>query len=173
MSRLAKLFLVLTALAPVLFAYAAVSAMNGECWHAGLFAGGCVVLVAACTGLLSFASTRLQGRAYRTATVETADNEVFSLLLVYALPLITRDIAAYNWHVWIVVTGLFCFVVAASQAYHFNPLLVLLRYHFYKVTEAGGIPHVLITRRRIYKTGERLEVARLTEYVLIEKAPPD
>ena len=172
MSTLAKVLLALTAFAPVLLTYAAVSAMNCEYVHAAIFVTICILLVIVCAGLLQFAKTRLQARSYRTATVETADNEVFGLLLVYVLPLITRDLAAYNWYAWILVTLLFCLVVATSYGYHFNPLLIFLRYHFYKVTECKGIPHVLITRRRVYETGETLEVARLAEYVLIEKRPP-
>ena len=35
------------------------------------------------------------------------------------------------------------------------------------------MPYVLIVKRRIYKTRETLDVARLAEYVLIEKKPPD
>ena len=81
--------------------------------------------------------------------------------------------ATYNWFEWILVTLLFCLIVATSYGYHFNPLLIFFGYHFYKVTETGGMPHILITNRRIYKIGETLDVARLAEYVLIEKKPPD
>ena len=172
MSKLAKLLLATTAFAPVLLTYAAVSIINCEYWHAAAFLTICALLVLVCAGLLRFAKSNLQSRSYCTATVETADKEVFGLLLLYLLPLITRDLATYNWLAWILVTFLFCLVVATSYGYHFNPLLVFLRYHFYKVTETDGIPHVLITNRRIYKTGETLSVARLAEYVLIEKKPP-
>ena len=172
MSKLAKLLLATTAFAPVLLTYAAVSVINCEYWHAAALVTGCVVLVFLCAGLLHFAKSNLQSRTYCTATVETADNEVFGLLLIYLLPLITRDLATYNWPAWVLVTLLFCLVVATGYSYQFNPLLVFFRYHFYRVKETDGIPHVLITNRRIYKTGETLEVARLAEYVLIEKKPP-
>lgn len=112
-------------------------------------------------------------RVYSTATVETADNDVFGLLLIYLLPLITRDLATYNWLAWIVVTVVFCLIIAIGYGYHFNPMLSVFGYHFYKVTETDGLPHVLITERRIYKTGETLHVARLDEYVLLEKKAPD
>ena len=172
MSRLAKLFLAITAFAPALLTYAAISAINCDYWHAVVFVAGCVLLIFVCVGLLCFAKSSLQSRTYCTATVETADGDVFGLLLVYLLPLITRDLSTYNWLAWVIVTFVFCLVVSTSYGYHFNPLLVFLRYHFYKVTETDGLPHVLITRRRIYKTGETLEVARLAEYVLIEKKAP-
>ena len=171
--KLAKFLLAVTAFAPVLLTYAMVSAINCEHWHAAAFVAGCVLFVLLCVVLLRFAKSRLQSRVYRTATVETSDNEVFGLLLIYLLPLITRDLATYNWFAWILVTLVFCLVVATSYGYHFNPLLVFLGYHFYKVAEADGLPHVLITKRRIYKTGETLHVSRLAEYLLIEKKPPD
>ena len=174
MGKLAKFLLATTAFAPVLLTYAAVSVVNTDYWHAAWFLAACTILVLLCAGLLRCAKTRLQSRSYRTATVETADNEVFGLLLVYVLPLITRDLATYNWAAWLLVTFLFCLVVATSYGYHFNPLLVFppLRYHFYKVTETEGMPHILIAQRRIYRTKETLDVARLAEYVLIEKSPP-
>lgn len=173
MSTFAKFILATTAFAPILLAYAAVSALNGDCCYAVGFLVGCIVLVLLCAGLLRFARTRLEPMVYRTVTVETTDNEIFSILLVYLLPLITRDLSTFNWHVWLLVGIVFCLIVATSYGYHFNPLLAIFRYHFYKVTEERGIPHVLITRRRIYRTGEKLEVGRLAEYVLIEKLSPD
>ena len=145
--------------------------MNGDYCDAAAFLAACLGLVLACDGLMHFGTRRLSTRSYKTATVETADGEVFSALLVYLLPLITKDLATYNWVVWILVTSLFCLIVATSHGFHFNPLLIFLQYHFYKVTEQGGIPHVLITRRRIYKVGETLTVARLADYLLVESPP--
>lgn len=171
MSRLARFLLAATAFAPVLLTYAVVSLMNGDYCDAAGFLAACLGLVLACDGIMQFGTRRLSARSYKTATAETADGEVFSVLLVYLLPLITRDLATYNWVVWILVTSLFCLVVAASHGFHFNPLLIFLQYHFYKVTEQGGIPHVLITKRRIRKLGETLWVVRLGDYLLVESPP--
>ena len=107
--------------------------------------------------------------SYTIETVEILDNDAFSYLLIYLMPVITIGISTYNWYVWILVTLFFCMVVTTSYAYHCNPVLLFFRYHFYKVTEKGCIPHVLITKRRIYTVGETLRVAMLTDYVLIEK----
>ena len=172
MSKFAQLLLMSTAFAPVLLTYAVVSVLNNNCCHAAWFLAICAALVLLCDLLLHFAKTRLEPISFRTATVETADHEVFGLLLIYILPLITRDLSTYNWHVWIVVSILFCLIVAIGYGYHFNPLLVLFGYHFYKVTETGCVSHILITQRRIYKTGETLQVGRLAEYILIEKRRP-
>ena len=143
--------------------------INDKYLCATIFVAICVLLVLVCVSLLNFAKSQLRSRPYYTTTVEIADREIFSLLLVYLLPLITRDLADYNWPAWFVVTFFFCLVVATSYGYHFNPLLVLLGYHFYKVTEKHGMPHILITRRCIYTKGEELKVVRLAPYILIEK----
>ena len=172
MSKFVTFLLGLTAFAPALFTYAGVSALNSEYCHAIWFLFFCAVLVVVCVDFLGTAKTRIQSKYFHAATVETVDNEVFGFLLVYLLPLITRDLANYNWPVWLLVTVLFCLVVSTGHGYHFNPLLTVLGYHFYKVTEPDGIPHILITSRRIYKTGEKLIVATLTDYVLLEKDPP-
>ena len=49
-----------------------------------------------------------------------------------------------------------------------NPLLTFFWYRFYRVSADGGIPHVLVTKTRIYETGGSLNVALLSGYVLIE-----
>lgn len=123
MSKLAKLLLAATAFAPVLLIYALVSVVNSEYRNAAGFGAVCVLLVLACMWLLRFAKRHLQLKSYHTATVETSDNEIFNLLLIYLLPLITRELEDYNWITWIFVMFLFCLVVAVSYGYHFNPLL--------------------------------------------------
>ena len=169
MSSLTKFLLTITAFAPALLMYAFVSVINGDYLDAFIFAALCVVFVCFCLVVMSFMRRTLGPQQYTPKTVEILDDSAFNFLLVYLLPLITRDLSTYNWYIWILVTLFFCIVVATSYGYHYNPLLVIFRYHFYKVTEEGGIPHVLITRRRIYKLGEPLSVGELTDYVLIEK----
>lgn len=169
MGKLPQLLLALTAFAPALLTYAGVSVLNGNHGMAALFVAACIVLVILCDWVLCFAETELESMSYQTADVEPADHGVFNLLLIYTLPLITRDLSTYNWPVWILVTFLFCLTVAVGYGYHFNPLLCFLGYHFYKVAEEGRIPYILVTKRRIYDTGEELKVVRIAEYVLLEK----
>ena len=173
MNKPAKYVLTLTAFAPVLLIYSYVAATSGRCLLAATFVAFCALLVFLCIFLIRRATRNLVSRTYETQVVETADSEIFTFLLIYLLPLITRDIQTYNWYVWIMITVLFCFVVATSYGFHFNPLLSVLGYHFYKIARQGEVTHVLITKRRLYKVGETLTVVRLSEYVLIEKTPPD
>ena len=173
MSRLAKSLLVITAYAPMLLVYSIVSVLGGERVHAVWFLVWCVVLAVLCDVMLCFERNRLEPMRYRTDTVEPADDKVFDLLLIYLLPLITRDLTAFNWYSWVLIGLFVCAVTVVGYGYHCNPLLVLFKYHFYKVTEKSGVAHILITKRRIYRTGEKLRVGRFAEYVLIEKTSPD
>lgn len=173
MNKIARFVLALTAFAPILFVYAAVFAVEKEYCTAAVLVWICVALCGLCAGTLHFAKRQLEGVPYRAEAVETADNEMQGFLLIYCLPLITRDLSLYNWPVWIIIALLFCVMVATSFGCHFNPLLTtVLGYHFYRVTAKGGVTRILLTTRPIQKTGEKLCVAELSEYVLLEKKRP-
>lgn len=169
MSKLAVFLMTATAFAPALLVYAWLWAAQCYYLEALYSVTACVVLVFLCLGLLAYARKNLQVIEYTPKSIETADSETMNFLLIYLMPLITRDLAMYNWHVWIVIAIIFCFVVSTSYSYHFNPLLVIFRYHFYKVSDKEGMSYVLITRRRLVKANEELRVVRLSEYVLIGK----
>ena len=169
LSRLATFFLTLTAFAPALLVYALVWVMHGCYWKAVYFATGCFLLVGLCLGLMAYAKKNLERITYIPKSIETVDSETMNFLLIYLLPLITRDLATYNWHVWLLIAIIFCGVVATSYSYHFNPLLVIFRYHFYKVSDKEGMSYVLITKNRLFRANESLNVGRLSEYILIEK----
>ena len=172
MSRYAKYALALTAFAPALFIYAVVSAVEGEICRAVWLALVVGVLVVICLELLDFTRNDVRSRSFHADGVESVDSEVFGFVLIYLLPLITRDLADYNWAAWALIAVLFCAVVAIGQGYHFNPLLTVLGYHFYRVREEKGIPHILITRRRLYSARAELTVARLSDFVLLDKKDP-
>lgn len=62
----------------------------------------------------------------------------------------------------------FLFIVATSHAYHFNPLMSVLGYHFYEVTDTGGVSYVLITRRSLHTARSAARVVRLSEYIILD-----
>ena len=169
LSKLAVFLLTATAFAPALLVYAWLWAAQCYYWEAIYSVIACFVLVVLCLGLMAYAKKNLATIPYVTKSIETVDSETMNFLLIYLMPLITRDLATYNWKAWIVIAIIFCVVVATSYSYHFNPLLVIFRYHFYKVSDKEGMSYVLITRRRLFKANEDLRVGRLSEYILIEK----
>ncbi|RWT04598.1 hypothetical protein [Aeromonas caviae] len=52
--------------------------------------------------------------------------------------------------------------------YHFNPLLGLMGWHFYKVSTPEGVTYVLVTKKELRRAQEGLTVVQLTEYIVLD-----
>ena len=169
MSLLARILLTLTGFAPILFVYAAVSLFDGIYLTAAICTLIAYSLSHICSSLLKYMARTLSGRRYTAKSVEPADSEIVSFLLIYLLPLVFRNLSDYDWLAWGTIVLMFCVLVAVSYGYHFNPIMVCIGFHFYKVRESGGVPHLLVTRRMIYRTGEELSVIKLSSYFLLER----
>lgn len=66
-----------------------------------------------------------------------------------------------------VVLGVFFLVVMTSNAYHTNPLLGLIGYHFYEVS-IDDVGYILISRRNLHNTRAIKTVVSLTDYMLLD-----
>ncbi|KXJ52342.1 MAG: hypothetical protein AXW12_15985 [Thalassospira sp. Nap_22] len=165
---LAKLLLTSTAIAPVLLTYAWVAYQAGESKQAATLLGVCIVLILVCLGLLRYAKASLERMNFSPTTVEAADRENMGFLLLYLLPLFTAQFSTLNWQVWVPAIVIFAGVVATGYSYHFNPLLGLLGWHFYKVSTKEGVTYVLITKKQLRNATEAIEVGQLTEYIVID-----
>ena len=168
LNGIAKIVLTTTAIAPVGFTYAYAAWSEGEItWMWRLIAIS-VILVVICLGVLWVARRDLERMEFKTQTVEAADRENMALLLLYLLPLFTADFETLNWHIWIPTLVIFALVVGTGYSYHFNPLLGLLGWHFYKVSTPEGVTYVLITKKRLHDARDRLVVGQLTEYIILD-----
>ena len=168
LSRVARLLLTSTAVAPVLLTYAWVAYQEEKECLAVLLLAGCAGLVLLCVFLLRYARRNLERMTFEAVAVEAADRENIAFLLLYLLPLFTDDIASFNWQVWIPALLIFGVVVATGYTYHFNPLLGLIGWHFYKVNTKEGVTYVLITRKHLRNATEAITVGQLTEYIVID-----
>ena len=168
LSWIARLLLTSTAVTPVLLVYAWVAYQDDMDCLAGLLAALCVVLILLCLLLLRCARKKLERTTFKVVTVEAADRESIAFLLLYLLPLFTEDMASFNWQMWIPALLIFGIVVATGYTYHFNPLLRLIGWHFYKVNTKQGVAYVLITKKHLRNTKESIIVGQLTEYVVID-----
>lgn len=168
LNSVAKVVLTATAIAPVGFTYAYAA------WAAdrvGLALGltfASLVLAAVCRFLLNYSCKHLERMNFTTTTVEAADRENMALLLLYLLPLFTADFENLNWHLWVPTLLIFALVVGTGYSYHFNPLLGLLGWHFYKVSTPEGVTYVLITKKRLHDARDKLVVGQLTEYIVLD-----
>jgi hypothetical protein len=168
LSAFAKLLLTSTAIAPVLFTYAYVAYNSGAYQQAWILIALGGVLFNLCLFMLWYARKHLEKLKFETTSAEVADRENISFLLLYLLPLFTSSYSSLNWKVWAPAIVVFAAVVATGYSYHFNPLLGLMRWHFYKVGTKEGISYVLITKKQLRNATATIEVGQLTEYIVID-----
>jgi hypothetical protein len=168
LSTLARWLLTSTAMAPVALTYAWVAYQAGETRLAAMLFMLCAVLLAVCLWLLGFVGNNIERIGFTAQTVEAADGENVAFLLLYLLPLFTAKISELTWQVWVPMLAIFAVITANSYSYHFNPLLGMLGWHFYKVTTSDGVTYVLITRKQLRRAAELMQVGQLTEYILID-----
>lgn len=168
LSALAKVLLTSTAITPVLFTYAYVAYRSGayaQCW-ALIALGG--ILFNLCLFMLSYSQKHLERIDFTITKAEIADRENIGFLLLYLLPLFTSSFSSLNWGVWGPATVVFVAVIATGYSYHFNPLLGMMRWHFYKVETQEGISYVLITKKQLRSAITAKGVGQLTEYVVLD-----
>jgi hypothetical protein len=171
LSRLLKVFLVSTALAPVFLTLAFVEWRQRTFlpWGAS-YLSIAIFMTAGCLVLLKGAQRNLEVLTFTVTSASTADREVIGFLLAYVLPLLlSRTTAtAPDAGSVIFIVLLFGLVVWGTHSYDFNPVLGAFGYHFYKVATPGGINYVLITRRQLVSVQEINKVVQLTEYVVLD-----
>lgn len=168
LSTLARLMLTATAIAPVSLTYAWVSFYQGHRVIALTALLVAAFLVCLCILLLRHVRTQIEALPFKAESIEPADAESLGFMLLYLLPLFTDDIAGLNWELWVPLIVVFGVMIGTGYSYHFNPLLGLLQWHFYKVTSVDGITFVLITKKHLRTASSVHRVGQLTEYILID-----
>lgn len=167
-SFFAKTLLILTAVAPVGLVYAWVAARSGHERVAFglLLAAGLLMFV--CRILLKAAKENLEKIEFKPVTVEAADRENIAFMLLYLSPLFSSAVGDINFDVIIPTIIVFMVMSATGYTYHFNPLLGLMGWHFYKVSSSAGVSYVLVTRKQLRRANDVAIVGQLTEYILID-----
>lgn len=170
MSRVAKFMFAATSVAPALLTYALVALWMREFVTAGVLAVIAVVFLAFSYGMLKCMKRNLERMDFKVKSVEVADHESMSLLLVYILPLLRPhfEFAEIDPLTWIVVPVVLVLLMSTGYGYHFNPLLNMLGWHFYKVGTPEGVNYVLITKKRIRNVKKTTKIGMLTEYIVID-----
>lgn len=182
LNKLAKILLVSTSLAPILLTYWFTRQVNSYHesfnlmenlklnWHNGiLLLIITILLTLLCSIIISQAKKHLEIIPVEIREIKTCDNESLGFILVYLLPLAGEVTDSINLPVLIFIGVLFFFVVATSNAYHFNPLLSILGYHFYEVMLKSGVTYILISKRDLRNSKRIEKIGLLTEYMIIEK----
>jgi hypothetical protein len=118
--------------------------------------------------MLKSAKNNLAASDFTPASIEAADHENTAFLLLYVMPLFTSQLNTLDWQFWLPTILIFGVITATGYNYHFNPLLGLLGWHFYKVQSPEGVTYILITRKQLRTAATSLKVGQLTEYILLD-----
>ncbi|NTW84408.1 MAG: hypothetical protein HGB36_13805 [Chlorobiaceae bacterium] len=160
-----KLLLVLTAFAPVMLTFAAVYWFDNKQILALALIGGAILLVFACVTVIKLSATRLATNPVHIKTIKPADKEIVGFVLAYLLPLARGS--QFDGVPMFIVLGVFLLVVMTSNAYHTNPLLGLIGYHFYEVT-IEDVGYTLLSKRNLHNSKAIKTVVSLTDYMLLD-----
>jgi hypothetical protein len=167
-SKIAKVFLVATAFAPVLLTLAFLEYIQGPHWWSVFLYGVVAVLLGLiCKLLLVAAKKQLEILPFRVHSIKTADNEILAFVIAYLLPFAgVSGVVQTNILTFILV--IIFAVIWTTHAYHCNPILGLFGYHFYEIVTDGNITFILITHRTLRQCKEIRNVVQLTDYIVLD-----
>lgn len=168
LSFIAKLMLTISALAPVALIYSLVAAFQAN-FEVAFWAGAASILAASlCAAVLHVGGRKASRSKFTAKGIEAADGENVGFMLLYLLPLFSDKIETLRWELWLPTLVLLGLLIGNGYAHHFNPLLGLFGWHFYKVTSNEGVTFVLISRKRLANAIGTLTVSQLTDNILYD-----
>lgn len=176
LNSFAKFLLVATSLSPLLGAVAVNQAARGEPrikWGAWITMA--ILLVLLCWALLRYASKSSQLHDFHVKEFERNDTEVLAFLVTYLLPFLSTEKLGFtgDWLTGAYVLGIIFVVIAHAGAFHFNPVMALLGYHFYAVKNADGMAHLLISKTELRRPGKNMRAVRLANNIYLHVEPED
>ena len=176
LNSFAKFLLMATSLSPVLGAVAVNEFARNRPWtHWGGWLAAALLLVFLCRWLLRYAAKNAQQHQFHIKAFERNDTEVLAFLLAYLLPFVSsKDMAfAGEWLTGAYILGIIFLVFAHAGAFHFNPVMGLLGYHFYSVKNSEGVPYLLISKAELRRPGKDVQTVRLAHGIYLHTGGVD
>ena len=176
LNSFAKILLMATSLSPVLGAVAVNQFARHEPWPrwcGWLIAA--VLLVVLCWALLRYAARNAQQHQFCIKEFERNDKEVLAFLLAYLLPFVSSKDMAFSgeWLTGAYIFGVIFLVFAHAGAFHFNPVMGLLGYHFYSVKNGDGVSNLLISKAELRRPGKDVQTVRLAHGIYLHTGGAD
>ncbi len=176
LNTFAKFLLVSTSLAPVLGAVAVNQIAHRESWLSwGSWLAAALLLVFLCWAMLHYAATNAQEHYFYIKEIEQNDKEALAFLLAYLLPFVSQENMAFTgeWLTGAYVLGIIFLVIVHAGAFHFNPVMGLLGYHFYGVKNTEGVSRLLISKNELRRPGMELRTVRLAHGIYLDAGVKD
>ena len=153
----AKALLASTSLAPVLGAVAITSIEQDEPWTKWVWwIVVALLLVSICWMLLAYQARNGQKELITIKEFERRDQEMLVFLFIYLLPFIRSAQPVFSplWLTGGYILAIVIVAIADVGAFHFNPVMRLLRYRFYSITTQDGLSSLLISKREMRRLSE-------------------
>jgi hypothetical protein len=176
LNRFAKFLLVLSSLSPMLGAVAVNQFALGKPLAGWLpWVVIALLLVFICSGVLYYAAKNAQTHKLKIEQFEDNDKEVLAFLLAYLLPLVSvKDtVAEIHWLTGAYVLVIILLVFTHARAFHFNPVMGLMGYHFYSLKGADGSSLLLISRSELRRSGRELDTVCLAHNIYLHTGAAD
>ncbi|HNU09963.1 MAG TPA: hypothetical protein PKJ45_01210 [Rubrivivax sp.] len=176
LNTFARFLLVSTSLSPLLGAVAVNQFARGEpATRWGAWLAIALLLVFLCWALLRYAARNAQKHLFRIKEFERNDKEVLAFLVTYLLPFLSREKMGFagDWLTGAYVLAIIFLVIAHAGAFHFNPVMGLLGYHFYTVKNGDGVSQLLISKDELRRPGRDVGTVRLAHGIYLHTGGAD
>lgn len=176
LNAFAKFLLVSTSLSPVLGAIAVNQFEQNQPWKS--WAPWLVVaflLILLCWALLSYAKNNAQRHTFRIREFQSNEGQVLAFLLAYLLPFVSSDNMSFtdDWLTGAYILAIIFLAITHAGAFHFNPVMGLLGYHFYAVKNDEGVSDLLISKDKLRRTSEDMQTVRLAHNIYLHTGSGD
>lgn len=172
LNQFAKGLLVATSMAPILGAVAINQIAQDHPWNQWLpWFSVTVLLGLICWLMLLLVSRTGEQHRLTIKEFENRDKEIVVFLLTYLLPFLATDKLDFTgeWITGAYIFSVIFFTVAHAGAFHFNPVMGLLGYHFYSIKDDSGASCLLISKKAVRRPGEALKVVELTDGIYLQR----
>ena len=135
LSSIARFFLSLTAITPVLILFSLIDFLKYDRYLWGtIYLFIAVALLLFCCLILRTSKTKLQKIDIKISSLKNTDKDPLSFLLAYLFPVIMTNKSEPDIVLLLIIMIAFTFIVLMTHMYHFNPLLSFLGYRFYEIS---------------------------------------
>ena len=168
----ARILLMSTSFAPLLFVIAMTGFNCKTLWFWLLCIGG-MLLIFACWGLMKKASNKRRTHHWHIKEFSRSDEKAHMFLVIYILPIIRSPDSLLNadWQTIlsaIVVIVLMITLLVKAGSFNYNPVISILGYKFYEVKDRDDVHHLLITQKLLVRHGIEVQTWRISQNVFVD-----
>ena len=167
----AKFLLVSTSLSPLLGAVAVNQISNCKPFAQwGPWLAAAILLIFLCWKLLQYAVKNVEVHSFRIREFEQNEKEVLAFLVTYLLPFLSKEKMSFmgDWITGAYILLIIFLVISHSDAFHFNPVMSLLGYHFYSVKTPDGVSCLFISKNRLRRPNQVINSVSLTHNIYLD-----